>query len=526
MSLTSQQSIRICPWRDGEELDDTLSNLMTSVKLFSIRQDDKEVTATGLQNLYQAIQMVSVWRARCPLELPHAIDTMSHLSELVLRDYYVNVFAATHSNFQDMCELPFRAIGCMELRLAYSAAIIRGVNGLTDAILNPNHSQSVHSLAFKLGLPNWLVNIRHDASHNELPSLACLRSCATTLLEWINTKYYYQMKVNLEEKFNHAVKILRRYEEYAKRSEWVKCNTIISEEFIKVPTDIGYRALLQFLLDGKLYLRSISENWISIRLGSRGAFVPNDNVKFSDENLRKHRQLFTPLLRQVLQNWNGFLTCLVNCLVNRVLGMEPWVFDLKDDRTKVELNRQIQFLTGWIRFFVTDIKVLKLYSVDYAFKDARKLQKSFIQNHIPLRHLLELCEASYYKTGGAASYDLVSIFRNGNVNKNEQDPAKFEVRKKSIINVFQKGEDNQNSFGNDVAPNISLEDLESMLNSSSDSEDEPLESICGMKNDNETENFKDYKSKGTVNETLTVWSLCDTWEACPIGFLPGECHYC
>ena len=58
---------------------------------------------------------------------------------------------------------------------------------------NYNHnSQSISNLCSKIGLPSWVVDIRHNASHQELPSSIMLRlSCSLTLLEFMIDKYWF-----------------------------------------------------------------------------------------------------------------------------------------------------------------------------------------------------------------------------------------------------------------------------------------------------------------------------------------------
>ena len=47
------------------------------------------------------------------------------------------------------------------------------------------------------GLPRILVDIRHEASHNELPSLALLRLGAATALAWLSQSYWQQQADHL-----------------------------------------------------------------------------------------------------------------------------------------------------------------------------------------------------------------------------------------------------------------------------------------------------------------------------------------
>ena len=64
------------------------------------------------------------------------------------------------------------------LRQCYSTAIIRLVNGLVDPLQSGVYARSIASIAAQLGLPSWLVEVRHAATHEELPSLEVLREAA------------------------------------------------------------------------------------------------------------------------------------------------------------------------------------------------------------------------------------------------------------------------------------------------------------------------------------------------------------
>lgn len=66
----------------------------------------------------------------------------------------------------------------LSLRMSYSSAIIRLVNGLVDPLQLGAYARSIHSIAQQLGLPAWLVDLRHAATHEDLPSLEVLRGAA------------------------------------------------------------------------------------------------------------------------------------------------------------------------------------------------------------------------------------------------------------------------------------------------------------------------------------------------------------
>jgi len=64
------------------------------------------------------------------------------------------------------------------LRQSYATAILRLINGLVDPLQIGTYARSITSIAQQLGLPNWIVELRHAATHEDLPSLNLLREGA------------------------------------------------------------------------------------------------------------------------------------------------------------------------------------------------------------------------------------------------------------------------------------------------------------------------------------------------------------
>lgn len=64
------------------------------------------------------------------------------------------------------------------LRQSYALAIIRLVNGLVDPLQQGIYARPISSIAAQIGLPSWLVEVRHAATHEDLPSLELLREAA------------------------------------------------------------------------------------------------------------------------------------------------------------------------------------------------------------------------------------------------------------------------------------------------------------------------------------------------------------
>lgn len=66
----------------------------------------------------------------------------------------------------------------LSLRQSYAAALIRLVNGLVDPLQLGVYARSIAAIAAQLGLPAWLVDLRHAATHEDLPSLELLRQAS------------------------------------------------------------------------------------------------------------------------------------------------------------------------------------------------------------------------------------------------------------------------------------------------------------------------------------------------------------
>ncbi|GAB0145090.1 hypothetical protein EsHS_00005534 [Epichloe bromicola] len=69
------------------------------------------------------------------------------------------------------------------------------VTGLLDGHQDRQRKQSMYSIAKTIGLPATFVELRHQATHEQLPSLAKLRSAAKKALDWI-WNYYWKHLVD------------------------------------------------------------------------------------------------------------------------------------------------------------------------------------------------------------------------------------------------------------------------------------------------------------------------------------------
>lgn len=148
----------IVPWYNTEEWQSVYHNIFIT------------------SNKEHALNILQIWKARCPL-LPSGVESTFILIQVQVQD---------EKNAVD--------VGCDQfLRLAYSAAIMRFVNHMLDA--ETSKGTSLYHAAKSLGVPDWIIDLRHDTAHsNNLPSLELLREASVIGLHWLRTNYWDKYK--------------------------------------------------------------------------------------------------------------------------------------------------------------------------------------------------------------------------------------------------------------------------------------------------------------------------------------------
>ncbi|EWM24302.1 las1-like family expressed [Nannochloropsis gaditana] len=174
---------RVLPWQDWAEWTET-SNL-----LFSI----------DIERRVQGVGRVKAWRARG--RLPVAVDATAAILEVGLLD--------VHPNSTNSVRSP------TELRYLYSMVLVRAINGLVEGCQTKFYAEPVHAVAARLGIPQWLVDLRHEATHASLPSLSALRMGAQHLLDWLHRGYWEKQGQDLEQAAAAAHGLLLAYRSVA-----------------------------------------------------------------------------------------------------------------------------------------------------------------------------------------------------------------------------------------------------------------------------------------------------------------------
>lgn len=154
----------IVPWYNNEEWHKVYDEISSS--------------STNKEN---ALNTLLVWKARCP-SLPSGIE-----STLTLLQVHVEDLRQSQDVTDDQL-----------IRLAYSSAVMRFVNHMLDT--ETVKGSSLYRAAKNLGVPEWIVDLRHDTAHsNNLPHIALLREACTISLQWLQKNYWDKYKTNIQD---------------------------------------------------------------------------------------------------------------------------------------------------------------------------------------------------------------------------------------------------------------------------------------------------------------------------------------
>ncbi|KAJ2661587.1 rRNA-processing protein las1 [Coemansia sp. RSA 1200] len=130
----------------------------------------------NLSQRKRGVTVVKAWRARS--RIPAAIEATANLVEMAAIDEEAQQTQNSHrcSNQQ--------------LRHMYTMALVRFVNTIVDLEQRGLYAQSVASLAAKIGMPAWFVELRHAGTHDHIPSLPVLRSACAQAVHWLGDYYW------------------------------------------------------------------------------------------------------------------------------------------------------------------------------------------------------------------------------------------------------------------------------------------------------------------------------------------------
>ncbi|XP_074292453.1 uncharacterized protein LOC141619323 isoform X4 [Silene latifolia] len=167
--------------------DDVTTNLNDNYKLVPWLNWDEwsfvkiSLYSSSPHSIAKALHRIAAWRSRgC---LPVAVEVSASFVEIQQKDPY---FSGSLSNgVVDSEEM---------LSMLYTMAIMRLVNGIIEKT-RERQKLSIAVAADLIHMPRMLIDIRHEGSHRELPSLHLLRRASVLALDWLKS-YYWDRQEN------------------------------------------------------------------------------------------------------------------------------------------------------------------------------------------------------------------------------------------------------------------------------------------------------------------------------------------
>ena len=310
------------PWKDRQEVKDVFAGLYSS----------------NVERQKHAIGRVQIWESRALSRLPLAAETTAALVKVNI-EYQSSMKPVGND---------------VRLRELYSMAIIRFVNLFTERNQQKAHALPVHVVASRLGVPAWIVDLRHAATHDALPSLTELRAASNWCLQWLQTEFWEIQTMetgtavkskmsNLQTARDLLVTFMQRQFEGLSKGETVTSKILLS----KIETifrDIGEDVCTIILEDG--YSVFIDEQLVTLGLDQ-------EDIK----------DLQTPSLpKKVFEFWKPVLYLLSKCkllpsyllhlvtLVGQCSNLRnsflcKWLYTIIKNAEKMHVNLDIPYNT-------------------------------------------------------------------------------------------------------------------------------------------------------------------------------------
>ena len=160
------QECRSVPWSSWEEWN--------YVRQLIQSREEEDIQA--------GLEWLATWRSRG--KVPHAVEATDQLLQ---------------------CQLPLGVAHpamVQQYRLGMAMAITRFVNGFVDKAQKRSSAVSISSLGKRIGLPRWVVDLRHESTHSHLPTPEVLSMARNTCLQWLLQRYWAAQAAQLVEMYS------------------------------------------------------------------------------------------------------------------------------------------------------------------------------------------------------------------------------------------------------------------------------------------------------------------------------------
>ncbi|KAI9309347.1 Las1-like-domain-containing protein [Cunninghamella echinulata] len=458
---------RVVPWINNHELCQVFNWLYSDIN------EDPKLAQRG-------VDRVKAWISRG--KVPISVRSTMDLVEVQLRE--------------QKCQHSQIPLSENELRQLYCSVFIRFINGIEDSRQKGYYAKSLLSIADEIGLPIWLVQVRHAATHGDLPTLYMLRRGCIQALQWLYDNYWV-LEINpealqvIDEKTNFKLRTLLNYYKISRKA-YLKGEQ--NQSMYMKTLDNFFKAVSPNI---------IQECIIPLIIGA-GGIVPTSIKKRVTSDLKLPDQLIAlwmPLLEGMSDRFPNFIFELICAIVNELDNTDNYMSNenliipstslasgyIDQENEKKRHPTYPLTLACWLRYFIT-----QSYS-----------NKPLFYNDI-VEDIMELC---LKRPNSYSEKVLQAIVISDPILGKSIEPFLHYINSKLMIDLPS----------NKLSTETTKIDIENEINQLND-ELSSLKRKLSIKE--EKENNLD--EMDVDNEELT-WTLVDkkSWAACPIGCLPN-----
>ena len=241
---------------------------------------------------------------------------------------------------------------CSDLsqRLMLSSFVIKFVNGLVDREQVQFFAQSVTELATKLEIPRWISDLRHDCTHDKLPSLPVLEDACEMIFDWLWRNYWqpqYEYLEGLPLRIESELVTYKRYIKsyFRQHSSSLQLQEIVAKRVGSFFTSIPLVAVEASMRKELLKIMLLKPSLFISRKCSQKLYI----TKTSPPIARWH--IWLPLVEELASanRWQCTLNDIVQILIAESSSMQSILTQMIDSIVQM-LNASSSFAEARISF--------------------------------------------------------------------------------------------------------------------------------------------------------------------------------
>ncbi|KAI1714952.1 las1-like domain-containing protein [Ditylenchus destructor] len=268
--------------------------------------------SNDIECLKSSCEIFNMWKCRMGHSTPIFIDISELIHRAMLRDKSLS---------RDILDNT-------DIGLIFASAIIRFINFVNECCQPGVRSLSIATAVSKMEIPNWIVDIRHQAAHEHMPPVDYMRGALRFCREWLWERYWSRpfnevmkeasKEIYEEEQAKKRSSVLdRTYDSLDKFTKWRKKNRNTQEIPATMRDKQPFKEIIECIT---LYPEEFIESFVEIcisydRFKKNAVEDSTEDTLFSKEKftatvLDEEQNYFAPLVR-LMSDKNHLSTLLV-----------------------------------------------------------------------------------------------------------------------------------------------------------------------------------------------------------------------